>query len=107
NDLAGDAAAERLDDPSRHGALAPLIAFAGGPGDGKPYAVDIGHAQERHQVFWKARAAEARAGMEEFRADAVVEAHAAGDVLDVGAGLFAQVGHLVDEGDLGREKRVR
>ena len=29
-----------------------------------------------------------------------------GDILDIGADRLAQIGHLVDEGDLGREKRV-
>ena len=62
---------------------------------------------QREGVLGEARAAEARAGMQEFGADAVVEADAAGDFLDIGADLLAQIGDLVDEGDLGREKRVR
>jgi hypothetical protein len=41
--------------------------------------------------------------VEEFRSDAIVEAHATRDVLDISAGFFAEVSHLVDEGDLGRE----
>ena len=41
-----------------------------------------------------------------FCADAAVEADPAGHRLDVGADLLAQIGHLVDEGDLGREKGV-
>ena len=44
--------------------------------------------------------------MQELAADAVVEAHAAGDVLDIGADRLAQIRHLVDEGDLGRQERV-
>ena len=44
--------------------------------------------------------------MQEFAADAAVEADAAGDVLDIGADRLAQIGDLVDEGDLGREKGV-
>ena len=44
--------------------------------------------------------------MQEFRADAVVEADPARDLLNVGADLFAQVRHLVDEGDLGRQEAV-
>ena len=44
--------------------------------------------------------------MQELRADAVVEADAARDLLHVGADLLAQIGDLVDEGDLGGEKRV-
>ena len=44
--------------------------------------------------------------MQEFRADAVVEPDAARDLLHVGADLFAQIGDLVDEGDLGGEEGV-
>ena len=44
--------------------------------------------------------------MQELRADAVVEADAARHVLHVRAGLLAQVGDLVDEGDLGGEEGV-
>ena len=44
--------------------------------------------------------------MQELAADAAVEADAAGDVLDIGADRLAQIGDLVDEGDLGREKGV-
>ena len=56
--------------------------------------------------FGKAGAAIAGAGVQELRADAVVEADAARDLLHVGADLFAEIGDLVDEGDLGREERV-
>ena len=44
--------------------------------------------------------------MQKFRADAVVEPHAARHVLHVGADRFAQIGDLVDEGDLGGEEGV-
>ena len=44
--------------------------------------------------------------MQELAADAAVEADAARHVLHVGADLLAQVGDLVDEGDLGREEGV-
>ena len=44
--------------------------------------------------------------MEKLAADAAVEADALGDVLHVGADLLAQIGDLVDEGDLGREEAV-
>ncbi len=58
------------------------------------------------RVLGKARAAVARAGVQELAADAVVEADAARDLLHVGADLLAQVGDLVDEGDLGGQERV-
>ena len=41
-----------------------------------------------------------------LRADAVVEADAARNLLHVGAGPLAQVRHLVDEGDLGRQEGI-
>src|SRR5258708_36219715 len=44
--------------------------------------------------------------MEEFSTDAPVETDAACHVLDIGANLLAQIRHLIDEGDLCREKRV-
>ena len=44
--------------------------------------------------------------MQELRADAVVETDAARHLLHVGADLLGEIGNLVDEGDLGREKRV-
>ena len=44
--------------------------------------------------------------MEELAADPAVEPDAAGDVVDVGADLLAEIGDLVDEGDLGREEAV-
>ena len=63
-------------------------------------------AHQRAAVLGKARAAIAGPGMQEFAADAAVEADAAGHVLHIGADLLAQIGDLVDEGDLGREKGV-
>jgi hypothetical protein len=44
--------------------------------------------------------------MEKLAADAAVEPDAAGDVLDIAAQRLAQIGDLVDEGDLGGEKGV-
>ena len=44
--------------------------------------------------------------MQKLRTNAVVEADAARHVLDVGAHLLAQIGNLVDEGNLGGEKGV-
>ena len=45
-------------------------------------------------------------GVQKFAADAVVEPHAARHLLHVGADRFAQVGDLVDEGDLGGEEGI-
>ena len=63
-------------------------------------------AGQRQRVLGEARAAEARAGMQELAADAAVEADAARHVVHVGADLLAEIGDLVDEGDLGREEGV-
>ncbi len=57
-------------------------------------------------ILRKTRAAEAGTGMQELRADAVIEADAARDVLDIRAGPLGQIGDFIDEGDLGREERV-
>ena len=43
---------------------------------------------------------------QERGADALVEAHPASHLADVGADLLADVGDLVDEGDLGRQEGV-
>ena len=61
---------------------------------------------ERGHVLREAGAAEADPGLQELRPDAVVEAHAAGDLDHVGAGLLADVGDLVDERDLRGQERV-
>ncbi len=45
--------------------------------------------------------------MKELRADAVVEPHAARDVLHIGTDLLAQIGDFVDERDLRREEGIR
>ena len=69
-------------------------------------AVVLRGLDQRDGVLGKAGAAIARPGVQEFRADAVVETDSARDLLDIGADLLAQVRHLVDEGDLGREEAV-
>jgi hypothetical protein len=57
-------------------------------------------------VLREARAAIAGAGVQELGADALVEADAARDLLHVRADGFAEIGHLVDEGDLHGEEGV-
>jgi hypothetical protein len=44
--------------------------------------------------------------MQKLTGDAAIEAHAARDLLDIGAALLAQVRHFVDERDLGGKKSV-
>ncbi len=66
----------------------------------------LGGADQRLAVLWETRSAKARAGMQEFAADPAVEPDAAGDILNVGPHRLAQIGHLVDEGDLRGEEGV-
>ena len=65
-----------------------------------------GSRHERADVLGQAAAAEAEAGVEEAPADAGVVADRVGELRDVGAGRLAQLGHRVDERDLGGEERV-
>ena len=68
--------------------------------------LQAGRVHQRARVLGEARAAEAGTGRQELQADALVEAHAAGHVLDVGSHLLAEIGQLVDEGDAGSEEGV-
>ena len=60
----------------------------------------------RLHVLGEATSAIAGAGKQELKADAGIVADAAANVVDVGPEPLAQVGHLVDEADLGRQHRV-
>src|SRR5207244_539475 len=66
----------------------------------------LGNFDERAQVFGKATAAEAQAGVEETASNAHVHAHAVGHFLHVGAAGFANHGDRVDVGNLERQKRI-
>ena len=70
-------------------------------------ASHAGHMRERLDVLGEARAAVADAGLEEFRADPLVQTHAPRDFLDIGAESLADAGNFVDKADLGCQKRVR
>ena len=99
-------AAERGIDLLRHGGLARVIDRDHGldqPGRGARVLRRLAQGQ---RVLGKAGTAEAGTGVQEFVADAAVQADAARHVLDVGADLFAEARHLVDEGDLGRQECV-
>ena len=61
---------------------------------------------QRQRVLGEAGAAIARPWMQELRADAAVEADAAGHILRRRRRPLAKIGDLVDEGDLHREKGV-
>ena len=65
-----------------------------------------GNLGEGMGVLRKAGSSVAGAGVEKLRSDAVVEPHPFGHVVNVGADELAQLGHLVDEGDLRGEKGI-
>ena len=94
------------DDLARHRALALVVDRHGGLDQAQRRAGILGGLGERQRILGEAGAAIAGAGVEELDADAVVEADAARDVLHVGADLLAEVGDLVDEGDLHGEEGI-
>ena len=65
-----------------------------------------GAGHERTDVLGQAAAAETDAGVQELPADPLVEPDRIGQPGDVGAGGFTDLGHGVDEGNLGGEERV-
>ena len=75
-------------------------------GQGLVGAELAGAGHERADVLGQAAAAEADAGVEELAPDPVVVADRVGELGDVGAGGLADLGHGVDEGDLGGQERV-
>src|SRR3954470_24325403 len=61
---------------------------------------------ESTYIFGKARPTEARAGMQEFGSNTIVESDAARNLLHVRTHLLAEICDLVDEGDLCRKKSI-
>ena len=76
-------------------------------GDGLPDAEFVGPVDERPNVLRQAAAAEAEARPQEPSADPRVVGQRFGELLDVGAGALADLGHRVDEGDLRGQEGVR
>ena len=66
----------------------------------------LGHVDHGADVLGEARAAVADAREQEAEADPLVVADPAPDLVDVGAVGLAEVGHLVDEADLGGQQAV-
>src|SRR5947208_1899528 len=95
---AGAADADVGEAVAGHRPLALVVDGGDGLNDAAGRAEVVGRLQQGRGVLGKAGAAEAWTSVQEFRPDAVVETDAAGDLLNVGAGLLAQVGNLVDEG---------
>ena len=105
--LAAHAAAAGLDHLARHRPLALVVDGRDRLDDADRRVVVLRRLDQRERVLREAGAAIAGSGVQELRADAVVEADAARDLLDVRADLLAEIGDLVDEGDLRREEGVR
>ena len=105
--LAVQIAIEDLRHLARHGEFARVIDGDHGLDDAQAaLRASCAVRGKGERILRKAGAAIARPGMQKFRADALVEADAVRDVLDIGADLLAQIGDLVDEGDLGRQKGI-
>jgi hypothetical protein len=100
-------AAEGGGDLARHRALALVIDRDRRLDNPQRCIIVLTGLDQRERVLWETGSTEARAGMQELLADAIVEANAAGDFLHIGADLLGKIGDLVDESDLGREKGIR
>src|SRR5690606_25600431 len=66
----------------------------------------LSRAQKRHCVLGKTGTTIAGSGIEETRSDPFVEAHSERQFTNIAANLFTEISQLIDEGDLGRQKRI-
>ena len=101
-----DRALEMLFDLVGQDHLLPDVDFVDRIQNSRPEAVCAGDRGQPAYVFGKAASPVADAGKEEGEADAAVVSDAPADVVDVGCRALAEVGHLVDEADFGREQGV-
>lgn len=67
----------------------------------------LSHLDDCQGVLWEAGAAVAEARVEKFSTDATIGTHAFADLADIRTVMLAEAGHLIDEGDLGSQHRVR
>ena len=67
----------------------------------------VSSLDQRADVLRQARAAEAGAGVQEFRPNSIVEPDPARNFLHIRADALAEIGYFVDEGDLGGQECVR
>jgi hypothetical protein len=100
--LAAQAAANRVGDLTRHRALTVVVDAERRLNDPQLHIMIERDLHQCAGILGKARAAKARPGMQEFRADAIVEPDTARHVLHISTDLFRQIRDLVDEGDAGR-----
>src|SRR3546814_2145853 len=66
----------------------------------------LARLEQRQRILGEATPAIARPCMQELGTDAIIQANAPRHVLHVSPHLFAQIGNLIDESDLGRQKRI-
>jgi len=98
--------AEDVMDLLDHAFFLSLVGLDHGLDDGGGFAVVSGDTDQGFGILGEAGAAVAGTGMEEFGANPAVHAHGFCDGLNVGADGLADVGDLVDEGDLGGQEGV-
>ena len=103
-EITADLLARQVDHPSA-ATLVDCVYFAKEP-DRLVDAEFFGPGHERTDVLGQAAAAEPKARMQEAAADAGIEGQCRGKLGDVGAGGLADLGHRVDEGDLGCQEGV-
>ena len=61
---------------------------------------------EGPRILWETGAAETGTRMQKLTPDPPIQTDASGNVMDVGAHLFAEICHLIDEGNLRRKEGV-
>ena len=98
--------ADRLNDFPAHCAFALLIRLDDRFDNGLWGFEVLSGLEQCERVLGKAATAITGAGIEEFAADPLVEAHAASHLLHISARPFAEIGDFVDECDLGRQKSI-
>ena len=104
--LATDISATGRNDLAGHSALALVIDGYSGFDQAERAAKVLGGFNKCKGILRKTGAAIAWSGMEEFGANAVVEANSAGNLLNINAGNFAEIGNLVDKAYLKGEKGI-
>jgi hypothetical protein len=67
----------------------------------------VSSLDQRADVLRQARAAEAGAGVQEFRPNSIVEPEPARNLLHIRTDALAKIGYFVDESDLGGQECVR
>src|SRR3546814_4255453 len=66
----------------------------------------LARLEQRQRILGEATPAIARPCMQELGTDAIIQANDPRNVLHVSPHLFAQIGNLINESDLGRQKRI-